>query len=88
MRHVAPRWGIDTEEKSVAGLPTDRQSFGAAALADRKQQVSGIEAACRDYRAAPSAKVEESKAKLQTALDKVNSGLAQLDAKLLELEAK
>jgi predicted nucleic acid-binding Zn-ribbon protein len=78
----------DAEGKLIAALPAEQQTALLPLLTDLKQQVSGVEAALQDYRSAPSAKVDESKAKLQAALEKLNTAFAQLGAKLHEPEAK
>jgi predicted nucleic acid-binding Zn-ribbon protein len=79
---------VAAEEKLIAGLPAAKQSVLLPLLADLKQQVSGVEVVFREYRQAPSAKVEESKDKLQKALEKLNSAFAQFDAKVSDEEVK
>jgi hypothetical protein len=71
-------------EKSILVMSAERQTAFNPALADLKQQLSGIEAAFREYRDAPEGKVNESASKLQQLLEKWNEACAQLEAKVRE----
>jgi hypothetical protein len=88
-KHISILTGrVEAEERLNAQLSAEKQSVLLPLLADLKQQVSGVEAAFREYRDAAPAKVEESKDKLQKTLERSNAAFANVDAKLREAEAK
>jgi chromosome segregation ATPase len=77
----------DADDKMISGLSAEKQTPLRPKVTDLKQQVSGVEAMLREYRDAPSGKLEEPRRKIREAIEKLNAAFTQLEAEIRQAVA-
>ncbi|MEA3208545.1 MAG: hypothetical protein QOE70_1602 [Chthoniobacter sp.] len=77
----------DAGDKMISGLPAEKQTPLRPKVTDLKQQVSGVEAMLREYRDAPSGKLEEPRRKIREGVEKLNAAFAQLETEIRQAVA-